>query len=190
MNAVTPKYSTNSSQTDIFYYKMRSENGVISLQQIFGSTGDDKILDLAISFNGIYMYAHINGPFNPHRDNDKQWKTLGNGTNLALIHLDFDDLILDIEAMDFKNPNSLDYINPYPMKFFLIRSTDVQQNFIFVTHRTNEAVDRKGGIYITYYNQPSALFIQTTGCPGIGCLKCSGKRPAKCLECMARYELF
>jgi hypothetical protein len=27
--------------------------------------------------------------------------------------------------MDFKNPSSLDYINPYPMKFFLIRSTDV-----------------------------------------------------------------
>jgi hypothetical protein len=104
---------------------MRSENGVISLQQIFGSTGDDKILDLAISFNGIYMYAHINGPFNPHRDNDKQWKTLGNGTNLALIHLDFDDLILDIEAMDFQNTKSLDYLNPYPMKFFLIRSTDV-----------------------------------------------------------------
>lgn len=134
---------------------MRSENGVISLSEIFGSTGDDKVLDLAVSFNGIYMYAHINGPFMPHRDNDKQWKTLGNGTNLALIHLDFDDLILDIEAMDFKNPSSSDYINPYPMKLFLIRSTDVQQNFIFVTHRTNEAVDRKGGIYITYYNNAS-----------------------------------
>jgi len=50
---------------------------------------------------------------------------LGNGTNLALIMLDFDDLILDIEAMDFKNPSLIDYINPYPMKFFLIRSTDV-----------------------------------------------------------------
>jgi hypothetical protein len=97
------------------------------------------------------MYAHINGPFNPHRDNDRQWKTLGNGTNLALIHLDFDDLILDIEAMDFQNKESVDYINPYPMKFFLIRSINVTQNYIFVTHRTNEPVDRKGGIYITYY---------------------------------------
>ena len=71
MNAVTPKYSMDSSQTDIFYYKLRSETGVISHEEIFGSTGDDKILDLAVSFNGIYMYAHINGPFNPHRDNDK-----------------------------------------------------------------------------------------------------------------------
>lgn len=105
------------------------------------------------------MYAHINGPFLPHRDNDKQWKIQGNGTNLALIHIDFEDMIIDIESIDFENKQSLDYINPYPMKFFLIRSSNVSQNFIFVTHRTNEAVDRKGGIYITYYNQPQALFI-------------------------------
>jgi len=76
------------------------------------------------------------------------------------------------------------------MKFFLIRSKNVEQNFIFVTHRTNEAVDRKGGIYITYYKTPTALFVQTVGCPGIGCAKCSSKRPAKCLECMTIYELF
>ena len=56
---------------------------------------------MAVSFNGVYIYAMINGPFMPHRDNDKQWKTIGNGTNLALIHIDFEDLILDIEAMEF-----------------------------------------------------------------------------------------
>jgi hypothetical protein len=50
---------------------MRSENGVISFKQIFGSPKDDKVLDLSVSFNGVYMYAHINGPFLPHRDNDK-----------------------------------------------------------------------------------------------------------------------
>jgi hypothetical protein len=163
---------------------------MIDFQQIFGSPKDDKVLDLGVSFNGIYIYAMINGPFLPHRDNDKQWKTLGNGTNLALIHIDFDDMILDIEAMDYSNKLTDNYINPYPMKFFLVNPKFVEQNFIFVTHRTNEAVDRKGGIYITYYKDPSALFVQLTGCPGIGCAKCSNKRPAKCLECMARYELF
>ena len=92
--------------------------------------------------------------------------------------------------MDFQNKLSGDYINPYPMKFFLVRPKNVEQNFIFVTHRTNEVVDRKGGIYITYYKDPKLLFVQVVGCPGIGCAKCSGKRPAKCLECMTRYELF
>jgi hypothetical protein len=101
VNAVTSAYSTNSSQTDIYYYKMRSENGVISYKQIFGSPGDDKALDMAVSFNGIYIYAMINAPFMPHRDGDKQWKTIGNLTNLALIHIDWQDLILDIEAFDY-----------------------------------------------------------------------------------------
>jgi hypothetical protein len=45
------------------------------------------------------------------------------------------------------------------MKIFLVRPKSVEQNFIFVTHRTNEIVDRKGGIYITYYRDPTALFI-------------------------------
>jgi hypothetical protein len=70
---------------------MRSENGVIAFKQIFGSPQDDKVLDMGISFNGIYLYAMINGPFLPHRDNDKQWKTLSTGTNIAIIHIDFTD---------------------------------------------------------------------------------------------------
>lgn len=145
---------------------------------------------MAVSFNGIYIYAKINGPFLPHRDGDKQWKIIGNVTNLAMILIDWDDLILDIEAVDALNPLSATYVNPYPTKFFLVRTTNVQQRFIFVTHRTNEVVDRKGGIYITYYNDPSAAFILATGCSGIGCSKCSAKRPAKCLECMTVYQLF
>jgi hypothetical protein len=64
---------------------MRSENGVIESDIIFGSPKDDKVLDMAVNFNGVYLYAMINGPFMPHRDNDKQWKTIGNGTNLAMI---------------------------------------------------------------------------------------------------------
>jgi hypothetical protein len=105
---------------------MRQENGVIEYKQIFGSPEDDKALDMAVSFNGIYIYAMINGPFMPHRDGDKQWKTIGNLTNLAMIHIDWNDLILDIEAFDYKNPLSNNYINPYPTKFFLIRSANVQ----------------------------------------------------------------
>ena len=76
------------------------------------------------------------------------------------------------------------------MKFFLIRSINVTQNFIFVTHRTNEPVDRKGGIYITYYINPQVLFLSEKACPGIGCSNCSAKRPQMCLKCMDRYELF
>lgn len=61
---------------------------------------------------------------------------------------------------------------------------------MFVTHRTNEVVDRKGGIYITYLTTPTAAFMQVALCPGIGCAKCSAKLPSKCLECMTVYQLF
>ena len=70
---------------------MRSENGVIENSIVFGSPKDDKVLDMAVNFKGVFLYAMINGPFMPHRDNDKQWKTIGNDTNLALIQIDFDD---------------------------------------------------------------------------------------------------
>ena len=71
-----------------------------------------------------------------------QWQTIGTNTNLAVIHIDFTDQIVDIVAWDYLNINSADYISPFPMKFFLIRSQEVLQNWIFVTHRTNEVVDR------------------------------------------------
>ena len=42
---------------------MRSENGVVIFKQIFGSPGDDKVLDMSVTFNGVYLYAMIYGPF-------------------------------------------------------------------------------------------------------------------------------
>ena len=142
---------------------------------------------MQISFNGIYLYANIGGPFLPHREVNKQWQVIGNGTNLAIIQLDFTDQIIDIEAFDYTNASSNNYINPYPMKMFLIRSKDVQQNFIFVTHRSNDAVDRTGGIYITYLNDSSAAFFSYLPCLGIGCSRCSGKIPSLCQQCMSIY---
>ena len=80
------------------YYRLRSENGVTEANKVLGSPGVDQALNIGVSFNGVYIYALINGPFNPHRDNTKQWETIGNFTNLAMIQLDFTDQILDIEA--------------------------------------------------------------------------------------------
>jgi hypothetical protein len=70
---------------------VRSENGVIENSMVFGSPKDDKVLDIAVNFNGVFLYAMINGPFMPHIDNEKQWKIIGNDTNLALIQIYFDD---------------------------------------------------------------------------------------------------
>jgi len=44
---------------------------------------------------------------------------------LAIIHIDFTDQIVDIEAWDYTNISSNNYINPYPTKFFVVALQDV-----------------------------------------------------------------
>lgn len=67
VNSYSTTYSTNSSQRDINYYKLRVENGYIAANTTFGSPYDDIVFDLEVSYNGIYLLALINGPFLPHR---------------------------------------------------------------------------------------------------------------------------
>jgi hypothetical protein len=68
VNSFSTFYSSNSSQTDINYYKMRSENGFLITNKTLGSPSDDYALDIEITYNGIVILALINSPFLPHRD--------------------------------------------------------------------------------------------------------------------------
>jgi hypothetical protein len=74
LNSFSTEYSTTSNY-DIYYYKIRSLNGVIEVQKIFGSPLDDKILDLRITFNGLYVLAYMNDQLLPHKYNDRIWAT-------------------------------------------------------------------------------------------------------------------
>jgi hypothetical protein len=46
LNSFSTEYSKNSSQTDIYYYRIRSSNGYITTKKIFGSSDSDLVLDL------------------------------------------------------------------------------------------------------------------------------------------------
>lgn len=59
LNSFSTEYSTTSNY-DIYYYRIRALNGVIEVQKIFGSPLDDKILDLRITYNGLYVLAFMN----------------------------------------------------------------------------------------------------------------------------------
>jgi len=54
---------------------MRASNGVVETSKIFGSARDDRIFDLKITFNGLYILALINNNFMPHKFNDRIWTT-------------------------------------------------------------------------------------------------------------------
>lgn len=72
VNSFSTEYSTISNY-DIYYYRIRSLNGVIEVHKIFGSPMDDKILDLRITFNGLYVLAYMNDQMLPHKYNDRVW---------------------------------------------------------------------------------------------------------------------
>lgn len=52
---------------------MRTSNGFIEKHKKFGSPQDDKILDLVVNFNGLFILAQINNDLFPHKSNDKIW---------------------------------------------------------------------------------------------------------------------
>jgi len=70
-NSFSTKYTANSSQTDIYFYRLRSENGYVEYHDIYGSPVNDQAYDLVITFNGPLLLAMIGNPFLPHRDSDK-----------------------------------------------------------------------------------------------------------------------
>lgn len=91
LNSFSTKYSTNTTQTDIYYYRLRASNGDIESQLVYGSSKDDRIFDLKITFTGLYILAMIDNEFLPHKDNDKMWGTQNSVSNLALIWMNFND---------------------------------------------------------------------------------------------------
>lgn len=67
------------------------------------------------------------------------WGTDNGKQNVALIWMDFDTDILDIEAYDYSYAGA---VNPYPMKVFVPRITSKTLSYVFVAPRTNEIIDR------------------------------------------------
>ncbi|CDW88139.1 neurohypophysial n-terminal domain containing protein [Stylonychia lemnae] len=184
LNSYSTKYSTNTSQTDIYYYRLRASNGYIESQIIYGSPKDDRIFDLKITFTGLYILALIDDQFMPHKDNDKMWGTQNSQANLALIWMDFNDQIIDIESASFNNLPS-----PYPQKILVPRTIETTQSFVFVAPRTNDPIDIKGGFMITYYNDSNQVFSQSIGC-GSTCSKCSPFNIGTCIKCKIGFYMF
>jgi len=101
LNSFSTEYSTNSSQTDIYYYRLRVENGYVMKKVVWGSPTDDFAYSIETTFNGIYLLAKIGDGLLPHKDVDKTWSTLNDKSNLAIIFIDFEDSILEIEGYDY-----------------------------------------------------------------------------------------
>ena len=104
---------------------------------------------------------------------------------MAVILFDFEDKIVDVESYDMTLASA---INPYPIRMFVTRVPNtIKQRYTFISHRSNLAVDKKGGLFITYFNDYDLVYGLNVGCAVSNCAKCSYKKTSKCLECNSGY---
>jgi hypothetical protein len=149
----TNVYSTDEYQTDIIYTKIRSDNGRVVSKKVFGSSEEDKALDIFATTSGIYIMAIIGDNFLPHPDTTKIWQTFGGAgkTNFAILLIrDSDSQLVDIEGFDL----SL-MVDPYPKRFFVYIGTGTRE-FIFYSPRANTDI---AGLYVTKFTDSSKVFI-------------------------------
>ena len=144
INSFSTEYSTNATQTDIYYYRMRIENGFVESQVIWGSPTDDFVYDVEVNYQGIFFLAEMGHNLLPHRDGDKAWGGQNGKSSWVLAWLDFNDKILEMEGYAFD-----EMVDPFPTKFFIARTDDHNQTYVFASHRSNDIVDHKGGIFLT-----------------------------------------
>ena len=182
LNSHTSTYSTDETQTDIIYAKIRGDNGYVVNKQTLGSPSSDEALDISAGQAGVYIMATIGDEFLPHYDNTKYWETNGGAglTNFAMLLIrDSDNTLIDIEGYDFATMT-----DPYPKAFSLALST-TSRHFTFYSHRANDDVN---GFYMTTFTNSSLVFVNddSTHCTDTtNCFKCNANDASMCMICQA-----
>jgi hypothetical protein len=183
----TDTYSSDESQTDIIYTKIRSDNGKLVSSSIFGSNSSDAALDIQATTAGIYIMATIGDNFLPHPDSTKIWQTNGGAgkTNFAMLLVrDSDSQLIDIEGYDISTMT-----DPYPKRFTLQISTGTRE-FIFYSPRSNTDI---AGLYFTKFTDSSKVFINDAAgfCTDTtNCDRCNINDAAMCMTCLSTKMMF
>ncbi len=139
VNSFSTSYSTNSSQTDIYYYRLRYETGKVVKKIIYGSATDDYAYSMQENFDGLFVLAKIGNHFNPHMNNDKEWAMRDGESTIALIRMNFDDQIINIEGHKI---STLGMHHPtYALVAAKDPTTSSELEYIFAAHRSNEVTD-------------------------------------------------
>ena len=179
------KYTTDSSKTDILYVKLRASNGEIESKQVFGSPTEDKALDIQVTAQGIFILAKIGDTFLPNPTSGNHWKTLGsNGSNLAILFVTFENVLLDVEGFDLATLPS-----PMPIRMFRPYKTGQLFDIILFAHRADQ--ETSGAVFTKVTNSELLFITNTDGyCASSDCLRCSPKDSSKCLTCQSGKLLY
>lgn len=182
----TDQYSTDESQTDIIYTKIRSDNGHIVSKKIFGSPKEDKALDIVATTAGVYLMTVINDNFLPHPVAGNIWQTNGGAgkTNFAILLIrDSDSQLVDIEGYDIATMTG-----PYPKRFSAHITTGIIE-FIFYSPRANTDI---AGLYFSKFTDQLKFVNNAVGActDNTNCDKCNNNDPDMCMICKPTKVLF
>ncbi|CAI2385241.1 unnamed protein product [Moneuplotes crassus] len=157
-------------------------------------------IDMAINHLGIFLLANIGDGFQDLESLDT-YTTQNANTNFAIIYIDHDGNILEIESYDtFDLANDLGA--NYPKRLVIGVTNKQQPVFTFLSSRDDKNDYQGGGIFVTQSANNSALF--ATGdtlaacssvapncelCSSHGCLKCSPGYKLQNTECKLTCDI-
>ena len=163
-------------------------------RKIFGSTTDDSAIDIVVNHFGVYVLANIGDGFKDSSATDS-FTTQNSNTNFAVMLLDYDGNIHEIESYDSADAaNSLGA--EYPKKLIVGRQNKHDPLYAFISTRDDGTTNQGGGVYITQPASQQSLFVTGTNlaawggslpnwelCHSSVCFKCSDGYKVQKGEC-------
>jgi hypothetical protein len=156
-NALTGTFGASS--TDLIMTVVDYRTGLEIGTKVFGSSSQDRAIDLVTTQIGVFVIADIGDGF---KDNDSadSFSTQNGNSNFAILMMDYETNIIEIESYDSSDPtNNLGAA--YPKKLVVGRHNKNGPLFAFISTRDNGDNNQGGGVYITQPASQAALL--TTG---------------------------
>lgn len=154
-NTTTSEFATDT--VDIALTVLDLRTGMEMYTKIYGSTEDDTPIDMVINHFGIFMIADIGNGFKD-RDTSDDYLTQNSNINFAIILMDYDGNIQEIESYDTSDVSN-DINGDYPLKLFIGRQNKHEPLYWFLSYRSYAEYYLKGGVYLTQVDDQQALFV-------------------------------
>lgn len=142
---------------DIVLSIIDARTGIELANRIYGSSREDKAFALTANWFGLYVMATIHDGFGDSQSVDT-YSTQNSKSNFALILMDYDGNIQEIESYDASDLVN-DIGEDYPKDMIIARQNKHNPLYSFIGYRYNEVNKEKGGMYITTVANHQSLFV-------------------------------
>ena len=124
--------------------------------KVYSGGTNTQAIDMVVNYLGIFILANISDGFKDISSVD--FYTTQNGeTNFAIIQMDHDGNIIEIESYD-PDDSINDLGAEFPQKLFLGIKNKQQPIFTFMSTRNDISVNQDRGIYISQLAEQDSLF--------------------------------